>query len=501
MSRSQPTSMLKGTRTLWIGLAVFAALLAYAWVGFIASDDVTYALGAYGWIEQFPYVGGHGTIRYPITIPMALSFLTLGENSFAMVLPSLAYVLAFLVMAWWASRRVAGEKAAFASLAALVTMPLIVVQSTIAGVDVIELAFVFGAFLLTWDSIDKGKADSKRLFAAGVLTGLAFLTRETAIFIVPFYAILFLAGYRIGRWSYLWVAAGFVSVWMAEVLYLWAMTGDPLYRINISLNHDSSIDRSIDLAGNVIAHPLVDPFLTMLLNQEFMLLLPIGLPLAAWLCLGSSHPERLQRFARLAALLAVTWFVAVGAATTLLPLNPRYFMVTAALLALLAGLGLARLVETGIIWAAILLASILLATNALGIWVEDKNPVFAEHKLVEIARKTDRTVHTDPMTLYRAGLLLKWAGEETGAVDSPVQPGDLFYANPTYAAAPNFKMDAAALPAFQPKRHWDRIATYRPRQDGILSLMEATGVTRFVPPAIWNKLTLRTAPVALYEVR
>ena len=60
-----------GRRGLWIGLALFALLVALSWVGFIASDDTTYARGAYGWIEHFPYVGGHGTIRYPITVPMA----------------------------------------------------------------------------------------------------------------------------------------------------------------------------------------------------------------------------------------------------------------------------------------------------------------------------------------------------------------------------------------------------------------------------------------------
>ena len=46
----------------------YVALVALFWVGFIASDDVTFAEGAYGWIEQFPFVGGHGTIRYPLTI-------------------------------------------------------------------------------------------------------------------------------------------------------------------------------------------------------------------------------------------------------------------------------------------------------------------------------------------------------------------------------------------------------------------------------------------------
>ena len=79
---------------------LFLALTAWAWVGFLGSDDVTYAIGAYGWIEQFPFVGGHGTIRYPITIPMAFSFLTFGHNEYAMVLPSYLAMVALLFCIW-----------------------------------------------------------------------------------------------------------------------------------------------------------------------------------------------------------------------------------------------------------------------------------------------------------------------------------------------------------------------------------------------------------------
>ncbi len=64
-------------------------MLGFAWVGYLGSDDVTYVTGAYGWLREFPYVGGHGTIRYLITWPIALSFLILGEGEFQMILPTI----------------------------------------------------------------------------------------------------------------------------------------------------------------------------------------------------------------------------------------------------------------------------------------------------------------------------------------------------------------------------------------------------------------------------
>ena len=108
----------RGANGLIAGLLLFYALVALGWTGFIASDDVTFAHGAYGWLEQFPYVGGHGTIRYTITIPMALAFRMAGEHEFAMALPGLLYLSGLMVIAWLAVRRAAGPLPAFGALAA-----------------------------------------------------------------------------------------------------------------------------------------------------------------------------------------------------------------------------------------------------------------------------------------------------------------------------------------------------------------------------------------------
>ena len=124
---------------------LFLALTAWAWVGFLGSDDVTYAIGAYGWIEQFPFVGGHGTIRYPITIPMALSFLTFGHNEYAMVLPSYLALVALLFCIWRSIVHISGVFPANLSLLLIVTLPLVVVQATIASVDMVEAFFLFAS--------------------------------------------------------------------------------------------------------------------------------------------------------------------------------------------------------------------------------------------------------------------------------------------------------------------------------------------------------------------
>ena len=492
-----------GRRGLVIGLAVSALLVIFAWVGFLASDDVTYAKGAYGWIEHFPYVGGHGTIRYPITIPMALSFVLFGENEFAMVLPSLLYLILFFVLAWRVVRDVAGPLPAFCALLACVTSPLIAIQSTIANVDVIEMALLFGAWLLCFRCLEQG-ADKWRLLGAGALTGLAFLTRETAIFVAPYFGLLFLAAHRFNRWQFLWIGVGFLAIWLLELVYLGIMTGDPLYRFNIALHHDPTINRSIDLAGNVIVNPLIDPLLVMLINQEFMLLMFFAIPLGIWLCFGRTIPARLRHFARLVALFGLCWFLCVGAVQKLLPLNPRYFMITATMACVLTGVALGWMMKEGRgIRRLVALGglALLVGTNLVGIYVENRDPTFGEEKLVEILEsRPDAIIATDPMTHYRADLPLRWAHAADRLTSAPPQNGTLYYYNPARSAKPNVKMDASIAPLYQPQPDWLLIEEFAPEQSYLSRVLEQVGIDRSIPPNIWHKLRYRNEPGFLYRV-
>ena len=491
-----------GANGLIVGLMIFYALVASSWTGFIASDDVTFARGAYGWLEKFPYVGGHGTIRYTITIPMALAFRIAGENDFAMALPGLLYLTGFLVVAWLAVRRAAGPLPAFGALAALATSPLLVIQASIANVDVIELFFLTASVGLFWRCID-GEPRFGRLIAAGALAGAAFLTRETAIFIAVFYALYFLFGYRFSRVRYLWIAAGFIAVWAVELAYLWAMTGDPLYRFHISLHHDATIDRSVDLAGNVIVNPLIDPLLVLLLNQEFMLLFWIAPPVIAWLALGRSITPKVRRFARIIALFAAVWFVCVGAAQHLLPLNPRYFMICAAMASLLGGTGLVLLIARGgrTMSLAVLSLMALIGSNLAGIAVENKQSTFGERQLARIvAARPNAIVGTDPMTRYRADMLLRWEHARPRVIDVPPAPGSLFFYNPARAAATNFKTPPERVALYQPRLEWSALARYRPSPTWLARILESTGLAARIPQGVWHKLRYQHPEVTLYRV-
>ncbi|MEY2928222.1 MAG: hypothetical protein RL367_2699, partial [Pseudomonadota bacterium] len=467
----------QGRSGLWLGLGLFAALVAMSWIGFIASDDATYVQGAYGWIDAFPgfFVGAHGTIRTVLTVPMALSFKIFGENSFAMVLPCLLYVLAFMVIVWRAVRDAAGEWSAALVLMLLATSPLIVIQSSIADVDVIEMCFLFASVLLFWRCLDQGP-DPKRLLMAGALAGCGFLARETAVFVAVFYALFFVAGHRFHRKHYLWIALGFLGAWGLELLYLGLMTGDPLYRFHLSLHHDSSIDRTIDLAGNVIVNPLIDPVLVLLANQEFMALFFLAVPLGGWLCFGNTVSPRIRHFARVIGLFGIVWFVCVGAAQKLLPLNPRYFMNSCAAACILTGMALAQIGWKRRSWLwPLAIFGILASGNLLGIYVENKDSAFAERTLATLAaRYPDKVIHTDPATRARADVPLYWVRALDRVVNSPPGPGMLFVYNPASVDTPNHWMTAAQQPVYLPQANWRTLESFEPDAPYLARAIEAT---------------------------
>ena len=147
------SSSLQQTSGRAIGALVvlLVAVLFVYWgrVGYIGSDDVYwYYAGARGWLDHFPFVGGHGTIRYKLNVPMALTVAALGPGIVAVALASLIYSAAMVAIAYVWLARSPGTPVAIVAAIAVATMPLFAVQVSIASIDFVEVCFVLGAVVL-----------------------------------------------------------------------------------------------------------------------------------------------------------------------------------------------------------------------------------------------------------------------------------------------------------------------------------------------------------------
>jgi len=106
-----------------------AAILAFAWVGFIAADDRASSEAAMRWLTDGFYVGDTvWALRHPHVLGIAASYALFGFGEFQLILPAIIYLLLILVAVYVFLNRFAGRRAALAACVLLVLTPLMISQ-------------------------------------------------------------------------------------------------------------------------------------------------------------------------------------------------------------------------------------------------------------------------------------------------------------------------------------------------------------------------------------
>ena len=407
------TSGWTAERLRWPALIVFLGALAIAvgWTGFIASDDEFYYGGALRWAEAGPFAGeSHWTTRFPLVLSLAAAIRAFGASEAAMIATSLFWYMAFVATGWLLARRVAGERAGAIAALLLATMPVIATAASIVNCDLPESAFLMlGAYLLAGE-IDRLRLS--RCVLAGIAFGFAILCRETAVLGLAGLGILFLIGKPLPRWALFAAGCGAALVLLGEAAFQWAMTGDPLHRYGLAFNHDSSLDRAANEEGNLLIHPVIDPFLVLFVNNEFALLFWLAVPAA----LALRKQEFDWRRSAPMGVIAAAAFLLIALLSHKLVLNPRYFTPTAVAAAILTAAWLARL-KTG--RTALLLAAAVGANLAM-LSLQNNHPHWSAESLAQAAvADPNRALTSDPVTLQRAEQRLRWAGATNVRPDAP----------------------------------------------------------------------------------
>jgi len=169
----------------------------------------------------------------------------------------------------------------------------------------------------------------------------------------------------------------------------------------------------------------------------------IAVPLSIWLFLRRDLQEKERTVVVLLGTLALVWSVIAAALWTKLVLVPRYYLLPAVCISVLAGLALSRMWYDGRRRLACLLGFMLVASNFAALALDNRNYMIGEYKLVELASSQKDTIHTDAQTLRRAALLLEWAGVRGRVTAEPSHLGDLVFLNPLRAPskpAPDWKL-------------------------------------------------------------
>ncbi|WP_164857160.1 ArnT family glycosyltransferase [Sphingomonas crocodyli] len=408
----------------WAVPTVIAVAIALwlGWVGYIASDDGLYYFGAVKWVDNPPYAGvDHWTTRFPVVLSFAAAIAIFGKGLAAFHAMSLGWFAALLVTVGLTAKRIGGATAGWIAVMLTGTMPVLATFASIVNCDMAELVFVLGGIAL----LPVGRDDMRKGFAAGISFGLAFLSRETAILPLVGLLPIFLCGKPVGRRALIAAGFGFLAVQGAEALFQWIVTGDPLHRYGLAINHDDKMDRAANAEGNFLLHPAIDPLLVLLINDDFALLFWLLIPATIarpWRHLRGRAQSRLL----ILGAMAVAAFFVVGALVHELVLNPRYFVLAAVTAAIVVALWLVRL--RPMMRAAVLVA--LVGANFAALSLANRHPHWSAEILVETAQAhSAQAVFTDKTTYDRALLPLRFAGVRNVQVGAPTA-GSLYVCGP-----------------------------------------------------------------------
>jgi 4-amino-4-deoxy-L-arabinose transferase-like glycosyltransferase len=494
-------------------LLTAAALLPAFFVGFQASDDASYLHGALGWLDRFPYIGdSHWTLRHTITLPTALSIMVIGLNDVATGFPNVVYFCLFLVLNTFAAARFLGRGTALTAGLLVVTLPGFLIVSTYLNPDIPELFYVsLALWMFVWGCRKSGSVTPWLL--CGIVWSLAFLNRQTALSYALFLGFLFLFKPIVPRKRYLLIAVGALPLLIAEWVYLYSFTGDPLYRYRVDYNHDS-IDRAarvdqartaggiLDSEGNVAVNVYLDPFVNLFISQKYALTFWLA-AFAGWSLWKRRRTLGLtaQPLALLGGLGLIS-FIFVAANPRLL-LVPRYFIVVAWTGAMVASYWIAMLWAEGQRTRVLGLATLIFCVNAAALMVENTNPRFGERELAAwVAKHPGETIHADSETKFRAEYFFMFRGvkSDTVLISPPTTGATVFHSHEGIRRCSTSPRCRDLVHHYQPAPSWESVESIAPPERVLVRIGRFVGLDRILPEDLGRRLTRPVSPAVIYRI-
>ena len=207
--------------------------------GLIGSDDLVYSHFAQliAQLHYHPYLH-HAALRYGLIVPLGVVYRLFGIREWTTIiiplLASTASVPALMLIA----QKVLGSRVALLAGMLIATFPAELHYATILVPEPLAELYVLVAILvyLYWGDENPASAG----FVCGLCMGVAYLTKEHALFIAPALMIDTLAR---RRWRMFFaIATGLLMIVGAEHTYYVASTGDLMFRPHAMVVHNQSRD-------------------------------------------------------------------------------------------------------------------------------------------------------------------------------------------------------------------------------------------------------------------
>jgi hypothetical protein len=233
-------------------------------------------------------------------------------------------------------------------------------------------------------------------------------------------------------------------------------------------------------------------------NHEFALMFLFAVPAAIWAALMRPSEKQGTLLLRWLILLGVVWAVVMTIFLSKYS-HPRYFLVTSVCFAFPLAVWLQEVVITKYKLLGVGVVLLIISTNLTGIYVDNKNPMSGEHMLKEFMLSTNEPVYTDPYTAVRARFLLEEVGIADRLFEGTPSEGDLYFFNP--GRLNTYQGRAIDSTPYEPKSHWELITRNTPDRKWSGIVLEALGVSKYIPEHFLVRLDRPWLPVEVYRVK
>ena len=223
--------ILKDTKLTLTLIVLFGLILRLSFFsGMGASDSLTYSELANKIDKGIDLKNGVLTLatRLGIIYVTSLSYRLFGINDFSSVSFVLLASMASIVLVFYFGKLLFNEKVGLMAAFLLSFFPLDVIYATKLLSDLPSAFFVSLAVYIFLYSEMKSRR-SYFYFLSGVLIGVAYLIRESALLIALFFAAYVIYKRQVKR-EYFLVVFGFAVVFLFELFMLYKLTVDPFFR-------------------------------------------------------------------------------------------------------------------------------------------------------------------------------------------------------------------------------------------------------------------------------
>ena len=179
-------------------------------------------------------------------------------------------------------------------------------------------------------------------------------------------------------------------------------------------------------------------------------------------------------------------------------LLPRYYNVAVVTACVAIGIFISNIFDRKRVLSISILATII-SFNMLGIYVENKDPLFGERSLLELSLKYDENIHTDPATASRASFLLETEGTSVGISTAKSAPdGSLYLHNPNRVLEGH--QPKGFSEKYSPLETWKKLETISQDRKLMGIILEKLNLSSYVPASIYKKLNCPNDPVHLFQI-